>query len=93
MALDNLSVAALQLVNDIAEKHGLRPYQFVARTIHKDDGAWIVRFESPPDPGATRGFQKMMRALGMADNQMDLEGSEREIWDRLVAARSQFRSR
>ena len=93
MPLDNLSVAALQLLNEIAERHGLRPYQFVAKTMHKDDGAWVVRFESPPDPGSARGFQSMMRALGVADDQMDIEGSEQEIWDRLVRARSQCRSR
>lgn len=72
MRLDNLDVAILTKLNDLAERHGLRPYDFVA-TIRfeegpgSEDGQHVLEFECPASGNALREerFERMLSSLGV----------------------------
>jgi len=64
--LDNISIAILTKVNELAERHGLNPYDFVA-SVRDVEGAAILAFEIPASGNRVREdrFDKMLQDLGV----------------------------
>jgi hypothetical protein len=66
--LDNVSVAILTKVNELAERRGLKPYDFVA-SVRDVEGGTILAFEVPASGNALREerFDKMLQDLGVTE--------------------------
>jgi hypothetical protein len=82
---DNLDIAVLAKVNELAERHGLKPYDFVAIYRHDTDKQQeVLSFESPAGGNALREqrFGKMLADLGVGDNDK-LRGTPATIVDAL----------
>ena len=83
--LDNIDVAILTKLNELAERHSLKPYDFVA-TMGPDSetGKTILRFEIPAQGNALREqrYEKMLGDLGVNSDGV-LKGSDIEIIDAL----------
>jgi hypothetical protein len=66
--LDNCDIAILTKLNDLAERYGLKPYDFVA-TVRDDPNAptSILRFEAPVQGNTLREerYEKMLQSLGI----------------------------
>src|SRR5581483_8489333 len=69
--LDNLDVAVLSRVNELAERHGLKPYDFVATSkLEEDDtgiSQHILEFEVPARGNALREerYDRMLKDIGI----------------------------
>jgi hypothetical protein len=90
--LDNLDVAILTKLNDLAERRGIKPYDFVA-TLHWDEEEKIhvIRFDVPAagDRLKEERFEKMLLDLGIvADDRAALKGSAANVVDALDHALS-----
>jgi hypothetical protein len=74
--LCNIDVAILTRLNDLAERLGLRPYDFVA-TFQTTDHGDILQFESSPEGNALREerWAKMLSMLNVNEN-----GERRGDW-------------
>lgn len=89
--MDNFSVATMILVNELADRFGIKPYDFVA-TIHTQTGqpfAAELRFECEPSAAHAAGFRRMLGDLGVAEaghNAPRLLGSEKSIYRALESA-------
>jgi hypothetical protein len=81
--LDNQDVAVLTKVNDLAERRGLKPYDFVA-TAHHEEDSYVLQFECPAYGNALREerFAKMLSDLG-ATADGTLKGETSDIIDAL----------
>lgn len=92
--MENFSVATMNLVNELADRFGLKPYDFVA-TVRTQTGppfAAELRFESEPSATQAAAFRRMLRALGVAEvehNAPRLVGSEASIYQALESALEQ----
>jgi hypothetical protein len=77
--LCNVDVAILTKLNDLAERLGLRPYDFVA-TLQSTDQGDILQFEIPPEGNALREerFYKMLKLLKVNEHD-ELRGDWRNI--------------
>jgi len=66
--MDNQDVAVLTRVNELADRHGLKPYDFVATFTHGKEG-WTLEFESPASGNDLREerFSKMLAAIGIEE--------------------------
>jgi hypothetical protein len=66
--LDNCDIAILTKLNELAERFGLKPSDFVA-TVRDDPNAptSILRFEAPVQDNALREerYEKMIQSLGV----------------------------
>jgi hypothetical protein len=67
---DNQDVAVLSRVNELAERHGLKPYDFVATSKLEEDDTGIthvLEFEVPARGNALREerFDRMLKDLGI----------------------------
>jgi hypothetical protein len=88
--LDNIDVAIFTKLNELAERRGLRPYDFVAT--YSWDGkeeSWVLRFEVPASGNALREerFDKMLSDLGIAvTDRAELRGEPGNIVDALDRA-------
>jgi hypothetical protein len=83
--LDNIDVAILTRLNELAERHGLRPCDFVATVVHDaDSGRAALQFEVPAQGNALREqrFEKMLQTLGV-DSNGRLTGGQAKILDAL----------
>lgn len=87
---DNIDIAVLTKVNDLAERRGLKPYDFVA-TFRWDntDNLHMLSFEVPASGNALRveRFEKMLRDLGVSQG-FELKGTPNTIVDALDHALS-----
>src|SRR5689334_20228402 len=86
--LDNGTVAILQKVNELAERYGISPLQFIA-TIKTNSEKNVLSYECPPmDRSEDEQFYKMLTALGASDIEYGpkLVGDPKEIYDALLAA-------
>ena len=77
MIEDNQDVAVFTRLNDLAQRHGLKPYDFVASFMpeDKDQGTtYVLTFEVPASGNALREerFDKMLASIG-ADTGSNLE--------------------
>lgn len=86
--VDNVSVALLTLVNQLAESYGVEPWTFVA-ALHDDPQGTRLQFEMPPsDPAAQPRFDAMLLALGISEEDPgpQLVGTDEAIGRRLSDA-------
>ena len=87
--IDNLDVAVLSRVNELAERHSLRPYDFVATFMPVEDDTGITHhvlaFESPAGGNALREgrFYRMLKDIGIVDDEPVLRGDTATIIDAL----------
>lgn len=86
--LDNVTVAIFTKLNELAARHGLKPYDFVA--VQKDGSGReiVLDFEVHP-AGNTRKeerYDKMLRVLGIVADGHVLQGEAHEIIDALDKA-------
>ena len=68
--LDNVDIAILSKVNQLADRYGFKPYEFVA-TVRLDEPTrgTILSFESFPAGGRKEErFQQMLEALGVEED-------------------------
>jgi hypothetical protein len=83
MVLDNQDIAILTRVNELAEKHGVKPYDFVAGVRSNDEtGKTELNFEVIL--GNTAKVEAMVAATGAKGG--TLAGEVKEIIDSLDAA-------
>jgi hypothetical protein len=89
MIEDNQDVAILTRVNDLAERHGLKPYDFVA-TIRREGGGnlgrYVLEYEVPAQGNALREerFAKMLKDIGIVPgDEAALRGDTATIIDAL----------
>ncbi len=83
--LDNVDVAVLTKVNELAERHGLKSYQFIA-TFNRDDTGYALEFECPASGNDLRDerFEKMLADIGITvDDGAVLKGDTAKIIDAL----------
>src|SRR5689334_16079919 len=78
--LDNWSVAVLSRVNDLADRYGIKPYEFTAVLGIKDathsETEYVLRFEDCHS-GKEFQYDKMLRAVGLSfDGDSELWGQE-----------------
>lgn len=68
--LDNVSVAVLTKVNELADRYGLKPYDFVAVLKHGTKG-WSLDYECPASGNALREerFDTMLNAIGITPSE------------------------
>lgn len=89
--LDNIDIAILTKVNELAERHGLRPTDFIA-TLRAEEGPSgvysVLDYETGPSGNALREdrFDKMLRSLGIEEHDAGLSGSPENILDQLYQA-------
>ena len=80
--IDNQHVAILTKLNELAERFGIKPNQFVA-TVHADpeSGSQTLCFEVPAQGNALREerFGKMLESLGVNADGFLPGGTERII--------------
>jgi hypothetical protein len=81
--LDNNSVAILTKVNEVAERYGIRPYDFVA-TVQYDveRHASVLAFETVRDSEKETLVSKMLERIGVGQDGA-LEGTDKQIIDAL----------
>jgi hypothetical protein len=66
--LDNCDIAILTKLNELAERYGLKPYDFVATVRHDPNAPQaILCFEDPAQGNALREerYGKMLQSLGV----------------------------
>ena len=85
--LDNIDVAVLTKVNELAERYGLKPYNFVATFKHDGKESYVLDFECPASGNGLREerYDKMLTAIGIAPGQDSamLTGNPGQIIDAL----------
>lgn len=84
MILDNITVAVLARVNHLAERYGLKPYDFVAEyhpsaSPHESELCFTV---APQLESKQKILENMMDALGVNDDGV-LLGTDQKIIDAL----------
>jgi hypothetical protein len=91
--LDNLDLAVLSRVNELAERHGLKPYDFVATTKYEADAKgetrYVLDFEMPAYGNALREerYGRMLKDLGIVPgDRAALSGEPATIIDALDKA-------
>jgi hypothetical protein len=85
LMLDNLEVAVLTKLNDLADRYGLKPYDFVA-TFKHGAKSWILEFECPASGNDLREerYDKMLTAIGITSgDRAALKGDAAKIIDAL----------
>jgi hypothetical protein len=85
--LDNIEIAVLTKLNELAERRGLKPYDFVA-TYGLDNATeqFVLRFEFPAsgNPVREERFDKMLHDLGIVIGaSVKLTGTPEKIVDAL----------
>jgi hypothetical protein len=84
--LDNIQVAILARVNELAARFGIKPHEFVAVVDNASDiSCPILRFEVPVsgDAGKEQRFDRMLDLLGFAENSHQLRATAGQIIDAL----------
>jgi hypothetical protein len=88
--LDNLDIAVLTKVNQLAEQHGLRPYDFVAtfKCADAERGQYRLHFEIPSQGNTLREerFDQMLTAIAIDPASGMISGSPAAIIDVLDSA-------
>jgi hypothetical protein len=67
--VDNQDVAVMTKLNDLAERHGLKPYDFLAN-LKPTAESYALDFEIPASGNALREerYEKMLSDLGIGDD-------------------------
>jgi hypothetical protein len=81
--LDNNSIAILTRVNELAERYGIKPYDFVATVqFDIDRHATSLNFEDARNEKAQPQLTKMLQLIGVGHDGA-LEGTDKQIIDAL----------
>jgi hypothetical protein len=93
---DNITIAIYAKLNELAERHGLKPYDFVATVRSGPGDDMALAFEWPaehhPRPGGSRPpqtpnkgerYDRMLRDLGIPERSSVLVGTDAAIVDAL----------
>jgi hypothetical protein len=83
--IDNVDVAVFTRLNELAERHGFKPYEFIAgfRPEKGEGTGYVLAFEVPPQGEAReQRFDKMLDDIGVDDGGA-MKGSPKEIFDAL----------
>lgn len=85
--MDNLDVAILNRVNELAERHGFSPTDFIAGVHRNDKGNSVLVYEQSPDasPDSVARFDKMLESAGITSGHA-LTGSVEAIYTALTDA-------
>src|SRR6266852_4322196 len=83
--LDNIHVAILTKVNELAERHGIKPYDFCAGIHIEDPSRVTLKFEIPVSGNSSkvRSFNKMLDLLGFDEDTHSLTANVEQIVDAL----------
>lgn len=86
--MDNQDFAVFTKVNELAERRGLKPYDFVAEFHREKDtveDSYHLAFTIPASGNALRveRFDKMLKDLGLPKDSSRLVGSTAQIIDAL----------
>jgi hypothetical protein len=86
--LDNVTVAVFTKLNALAERHGLKPYDFVAtrKEVAGSDTQLVFEVHPTGDLRKEKQYDGMLRALGIPDDGHSLQGPDRHIIDLLDSA-------
>lgn len=89
--MENVGVAIMTAVNELARRHGIKPYEFVAVLDTKPQNHTEIelRFESPPEQDKTAAFERMLADLGAStsgDDMPRLRGTDEAIYKSLETA-------
>jgi hypothetical protein len=88
--LDNYYLAVMAALNELAERHGIAPYEFCAHVRNApilSPSPITVTFDTPPS--GTDSYSRMLSSLGLSLTQeepVQLVGTERHVWDTIQAA-------
>jgi hypothetical protein len=84
--VDNVEIAILTKVNELAERYGIKPYRFCA-VVHMNDNPTNItlQFEVPfpGDSAKAKDFDKMLDLIGFGKDTHSLVGSDEKIIDAL----------
>jgi hypothetical protein len=84
--LDNIQIAILNKVNELANRFEVKPYDFVAVIDNASDrSAMILRYEVPPSRNESKveAFNKMLDLLGAPPSGHEFKGTPQEIIEAL----------
>jgi hypothetical protein len=82
--MDNLSVALLLDINELARRYELTPCDFVAVVSTTEKHECVLRFEAPPlSKDKQDRFAAMLSSLGVTETSLSLAGPETAIWSAL----------
>ncbi len=86
--LDNVTVAIFTKLNELAARHGLKPYDFVATQKEGPGAEIMLDFEVHPTGNIRKEqrYHKMLRELGIPDDSHILQGQAHQIIDALDKA-------
>lgn len=86
--LDNLEVAVLSKVNELAGRHGIKPHEFVAtfQSFDRGDGRHEYRLRYEAGDLDSKPFDRMLTALGVPPGEGELTGPANAIYDALESA-------
>jgi len=66
--LDNINIAIMTKVNELAKRYGLKPHEFLATVKDlPDNPGTLLTFRAPPtgNPIKEKSFSKMLQVLGV----------------------------
>ncbi len=89
--MDNQDFAVFTKLNELAERRGLKPYDFVATFRRVAEQSYSLNFEVPAQGNALREerFDKMLKDLGVVvGGSAELKGSPEHVIDALDRALS-----
>ncbi|SRR5579875_1057439 len=90
--MDNTDIAIMTRVNELAERHGFRPYEFHAVVRPEERNAenpnMVLSFEVPYSGNKAResAFYKMLDGLGVEETTGKLFGTDKQIIEALDGA-------
>lgn len=86
---DNVCVAILNKVNELSQRYGIEPYEFIA-TVHysHNDSDIVLRYESPvsSDKSQEHRFFTMVDSVGVGESTGTLKASPQAIFKALDRA-------
>jgi len=84
---DNISIAILNMVNDLVSRHGFEPWDLVVVT-HDTMRGTELRFETPAPEKKEAAFARMLGDLGVTydDDMPILHGSDQQVISALRTA-------
>jgi len=83
--LDNVTIAILTKVNELADRFGIKPYDFVAVIDNDHKNFTVLRYEVPVsgEPTKVARFDKMLDLVGLGETTHELKGTNAQIIDAL----------
>lgn len=85
--LDNISIAIILLVNELAARYEIKPYEFVASLETNEAGLTALAFETVPANEASMSkYYNMLSSIGLDEGNTDLIGDDQQIYTLLLGA-------